>query len=375
MLQKFIRYLKCINKIHWNSARRRNNRKHILYAVAGVGKGHAIRSAVIIRHLLKQNHKVLIIASKDSYAYLHKMFRNVYSIDGAELVFENNEMVNSKTFFNWISKLPSDLNHNLRRLFSIIEKFDPDLTITDFEFFSSLVSKILGIPMISIDNIHMITNCDIENDKMHMAKLTAHATIRLFVMRPKEYLITTFFYPKVNGSKTKLFPPVLREKILRIKKPILGKRVLVYASTETFSELADALKNLAHEEFVVYGLNKNARDKNIIYRKFNETVFFRDLAECKSIVCNGGMTLIGEGLHLKKPIFSIPIKNHFEQYLNAYYLEKLGYGKLCEEFNEIVLLDFLSNIEKYHKALKKYVPQDNSKILKEVDIVVKKYAK
>ena len=50
------------------------------------------------------------------------------------------------------------------------------------------------------------------------------------------------------------------------------------------------------------------------------------LKQTKAIITNGGFTVISEALYLKKPIFSIPIKNQFEQALNAKFVEKLGAG-------------------------------------------------
>jgi len=35
---------------------------------------------------------------------------------------------------------------------------------------------------------------------------------------------------------------------------------------------------------------------------------------------------MSEALFFNKPIYSIPIQNQFEQMLNGYYLERLGYG-------------------------------------------------
>ena len=43
-------------------------------------------------------------------------------------------------------------------------------------------------------------------------------------------------------------------------------------------------------------------------------------------VANGGLSLIGEAVYLGKPIFSVPVRNQYEQVLNARYLEELGYG-------------------------------------------------
>jgi uncharacterized protein (TIGR00661 family) len=45
------------------------------------------------------------------------------------------------------------------------------------------------------------------------------------------------------------------------------------------------------------------------------------------VVCGGSHTLISEALFYGKPVISFPIQNAFEQFLNAFYLERLGYGR------------------------------------------------
>ena len=49
----------------------------ILYGVISIGFGHAVRSKVIIDHLLKQKHKVFIITSHNTYEYYKKYYDNL----------------------------------------------------------------------------------------------------------------------------------------------------------------------------------------------------------------------------------------------------------------------------------------------------------
>jgi uncharacterized protein (TIGR00661 family) len=57
--------------------------------------------------------------------------------------------------------LPRDIKDNLRLLYNIAKAFKPNVIVSDFEAYSSLLSKLMRIPLISLDNIHVITQCDI----------------------------------------------------------------------------------------------------------------------------------------------------------------------------------------------------------------------
>jgi uncharacterized protein (TIGR00661 family) len=50
------------------------------------------------------------------------------------------------------------------------------------------------------------------------------------------------------------------------------------------------------------------------------------------VVCGGSHTLTSEALYYGKPVISFPIKNAFEQFLNAFYIHRLGYGRYFTGF-------------------------------------------
>ena len=51
------------------------------------------------------------------------------------------------------------------------------------------------------------------------------------------------------------------------------------------------------------------------------------------MVCGGSHTLASEALFYGKPVISFPIKNAFEQFLNAFYIDRLGYGRYFTGFH------------------------------------------
>ena len=66
-----------------------------------------------------------------------------------------------------------------------------------------------------------------------------------------------------------------------------------------------------------------------------------------TVKCNGGLSLIGEAVYLGKPIFSVPVRNQYEQVLNARYLEQLGYGLEAQRIEVDLLRAFLAEAPKY----------------------------
>ena len=99
------------------------------------------------------------------------------------------------------------------------------------------------------------------------------------------------------------------------------------------------------------------------------------MANAKAVVCNGGFTFISEAICLKKPIYSVPAKGNFEQVLNGYYVQRLGYGEYHEKMSINKLAKFLKKLPKYQKRLSEVKPTNNDGIIKELIYRIEKYSK
>lgn len=351
-----------------------NQKKRVIYSVCGEGLGHAMRSAVILEKLIKK-YDILIFASDRAYQYLSQKFDNVHEIHGFNTVYENNAVNNRKTFVKAMKTLPRDLNSNLKLLYKIARDFKPQIIVSDFEFYASLLSNLLRIPLISIDNMHVITRCNIEYpDKYRAEKLKAEGVVRSFIVRPERYIIISYFCPEIkNPEKTIIYPPVLRKEIMGLKGEY-GDHILVYQTSKSNEKLLKTLKNCG-EKFVIYGFDLDKKDGNLEFKPFNESEFFEDIQNSRAVITNGGFTLISEALYLKKPVLSIPVKGQFEQILNAIYLEKLGYGEFHEEINNDNLKKFLNNLSKYQENLEDYNGGNSQEVILELIDSIEKYSK
>ena len=349
-------------------------RKRIFYSVCGEGMGHAIRSSVILEHLTKK-YDVYIFSSERAYEFLSNKFDNVFEIGGFNTVYENNVVRTKKTFFKALKANPTNLKEGYNVLYKECKRIKPNIIISDFENYASMLSKLMNIPLISLDNIHMLTQCEYDYPPHHRADmLTAKAVTKSYILRPKRHIITTFFYPPLkHPNMTALYPPVLREEIMKLE-PVGGDHVLVYQTAESSINLMEELKKLDYK-FIVYGFNKDDVDENLTYRSFNEKQIFEDMRTAKAIIVNGGFTMISEAIYLKKPIYCTPAHKNFEQILNGFYVEKLGFGEYHDKLDVKKIESFLDNLDKYQENLNKVEPWDNTEILKDLDLSIEKYSK
>ncbi|HXX69238.1 MAG TPA: MJ1255/VC2487 family glycosyltransferase [Polyangiaceae bacterium] len=341
----------------------------ILYGVVGEGMGHATRSKVVCEHLVERGHDVKIVVSGRAHTMLAKTFDDVVEIRGLTIRYVDNRVDRDGTLARNVLAAPWMLAANVGAYFDKVARFRADAVISDFDSFAYVFAKRHRIPILSIDNQQIISRCRLGKFAKQGAKIDYQMT-RAFV-RAKlpgcdHYVVTTFFEPPIRNrfrKDTTLVPPILRTPILDAKKRArFGQHVLVYQTSTSDTKLLDELERVPEREFVVYGLRRNARRGNCTIKEFSETGFVEDLATSGAVVCNGGLSLIGEALYLGKPILSIPVRNQYEQVLNARYLEHLGYGLEAARIDADLLRLFLREAPKYAARVAKH-RQDGNRIL------------
>ncbi len=345
----------------------------ILYGVVGEGMGHAIRSRVILDHLVGEGHEVEIIASGRAREFLAARFDGVRAIHGLHFITEDNRIQRGKTLWSNVLEGTSGVPKNIQAYFDLIETFEPEVVVSDFESWTYLFGKAHRLPVLSIDNMQIINRC------VHPPEITegveadfevAKAFVKTKLPWCDHYLIASFFAPEIRKERTSLFPPILRPEILAAK-PERGEHLLVYQTAEGYESLAQTLDALG-VECRVYGMHRGLTadrvEGNLRHRPFSEEGFIEDLATARAVIAGGGFTLMGEAVYLGKPMLSVPIEHQFEQIMNGRWLQRLGYGRTADALDEPgVIASFLEAVPDCEQALRAHVQDGNTKILGALD--------
>ena len=342
---------------------------HILYGVNGEGSGHSTRSKEVISHLQENGHTVHVASFDRGLRNLKDSFE-VTEIFGLRLTYVNNEVRYRRTLARNLFKAPKAAR-SIHRLSQLAEQWKVDLVITDFEPLSCRVGHRKRLPIIAIDNQHCLTNATISYPRRYRREAAATKLVtRLMTPRANAYLVTSFFPAPVRRPQTFLFPPILREEVLR-SRPQDSEDVLVYV-TSPAPELAELLATVRCR-FIAYGFGREGQAGNILFKKPGMTDFLEDLRNCKAVIANAGFSLLSEAFYLGKPYLAVPVHHQFEQVFNAYYVDKVGYGTYWDELNKERVESFLFNLPAYRENLKNYPRQDNSALLAKVDSLIAEF--
>lgn len=345
----------------------------ILYGVVGEGMGHAMRSRVVLEHLVEQGHEVVIMASGRAVEFLKKRFEGVNRIHGLHMIYEENRVRRGKTLLSNVTQGATGLPKNIAAYFELIQAFRPQVVISDFESWTYLFAKTHGLPIISIDNMQIINRCTHSPDIIRNEE-TNFTVTRLFIKGKlpfcDHYVITTFFRPPIRKQKTTLCAPILRPEILSANRRS-GDHLLVYQTAEGNTTIADTLAKTGLE-CRIYGMRRGITEEqvegNLRYRPFSELGFVDDLASAKGVIAGGGFTLMGEAVYLHKPMLAVPLVHQFEQVLNARYLEHEGFGREAKSLDDpSTIHDFVKAIPACEEALASYHQDGNSELFHTVD--------
>jgi len=295
----------------------------VLYGVHGTGRGHAVRALVVARHY--SSHEFLFVSHGEGARMLREQFQvldcpnPITQVDAHRVQFLPT-VLRTGAVLTEGRRWRREVRHAAGR-------FSPDVAITDYEFFVPRVARALGLPCLSLDNQHALTEGrpDFPSGQL-LSSLGTSLSVRLLFSSADQYLISCFFdvSPRDADPLVRWAPSLVRDEVTSLRTH-QGDHVVAYQGYATFPRFIDALGALGRPVHL-YGQGSGPSRGSLSFEDFREQAFLEDLATCAYVVCGGGHTLISEALHLGKPVLSIPVTGMFEQFLNAHYLERCGYG-------------------------------------------------
>ncbi len=324
----------------------------VLYGIHGTGHGHAMRGLTIARRL--RQHEFLFVCDDDAVPVLAPEFP-VHRIPNLGTIFKNYKVDIGATVRHGLSVLRKRDVH-LAELADLIHAFGPDVCMTDLEYFVPRAAARAEIPCLSLGHQHVITCCRHKNlpGNMWWDTLLQGLTPKYLFRPTAENLIVSFYQPPVLPAyKARVVPPILRDQVIAASPTDEG-HVVVYQSNSTSPALISFLKKATKRVCYVFGYDRTeGRDDNLIFMPRSEEGFLKLLASCAYVIQGGSHTLMTEALYLGKPVFTIPLKAMVEQRYNAWYIQRLGYGRQADmdSLNPMDLIKFEACLADYRNEI------------------------
>jgi uncharacterized protein (TIGR00661 family) len=338
----------------------------IAISLCGEGRGHATRIATLVEHL-QTEHEILIFTSADALEFLSRRFSEAGSpgagrprvrlveIPGIVFQYSGGRLDVPRSIAAGLDYQARQVGPLVDRLIRELDAFGADLAVTDFEPALPRAAARQEIPLVSVDHQHFLLAYDLGALPLTLkwqAWFMSQA-VWMYVNGATDTVVSAFFRPPLRRGWEHVVQvgPLLRPEILHARPRDEGF-ILSYLRRHTPFEAVTALADCGLP-VKVYGLGHRERVGNVSFHAIDERQFVEDLAACRCMVSAAGNQLIGEALHLGKPMLLLPERAHAEQLMNSHFLTDMGCGDftLLEQVTRERVRAFLDGLERFSPSL------------------------
>lgn len=281
----------------------------ILYAIQGTGNGHLSRALDVIPCL--QKHGEVDILVSGIQGDLKLPFNVKFELKGLSFIFGKK---------GGVDLLKTVTRSHPRKLYQSIQKLpveDYDLVINDFEPVSAWACFLKNKSCIALSHQAAVLSKDFpqpeETDKLGKLILQNYA--------PADFKYGFHF----KGNDVDIFTPVVRKQVRELKVTNQG-HYTVYLPSYSDELLIKRLSTFGQVRWQVFSKHnrKSVIHKNISIEPINGELFIKSMAASAGVLCGAGFETPAEALFLGKKLLVIPMKNQYEQQLNAAALRQMN---------------------------------------------------
>ncbi len=332
----------------------------IAISLCGEGRGHATRAVTLIEQL-ERDHEILVFTAADAFELLAQRFAEghpqvrVAEIPGIVFQYTGGRLDVMRSITAGLDYQARQLGPLVDRLLVELDAFGAEIAVTDFEPALPRAAGRLGIPLVSVDHQHFLVAYDLDAlpwTLQWQAWFMSHA-VWMYVTDAADTVVSAFFRPPLRHGWEHVVQvgPLLRREI-RDARPSDEGFVVSYLRKHTPFSTIEALADCGLP-VRVYGLGQRDAVGSVSFHPVDERRFVEDLAACRALVSAAGNQLIGEALHLGKPLLVLPERAHAEQLMNSHFLAAMGCGgfTLLEEVAGGQVRSFIDGLDRFAPAL------------------------
>jgi uncharacterized protein (TIGR00661 family) len=292
----------------------------LVYALASMGMGHAVRAEPVLAHLARR-FRVDVFCGGPAHDHLAARFDRVHRIHRPRYFFRGDRVKVGRIYGHVAATAPL-FARSAAQLTLHMLRHRPAVVVSDFEPLSVYAAMAARVPILAMSNQalfqHQAPPGAAAGDAWRLRVLRAQ--MRSMVPRADRHLVIHF----ARGA-----PPPVRDAVVARagRERRADGPAVVYLGHRSAGALHDCLRATGLD-LVVYGAPVQETRDRIRYRPFDESSYLDDLARAPFTINTAGHSSIVDALALGVPVLAYPAAGHFEQELNARALEALGCGAM-----------------------------------------------
>jgi UDP:flavonoid glycosyltransferase YjiC (YdhE family) len=303
--------------------------RKLLFALAGAGAGNASRVTAILESLDPRRFEIAVLAPNRARP---DAFRHIARYPLLDVNYGDGEF----TLWQILRRngaFPVRYWMNRARVGRAMDEFRPDLLVVDSDFYSLPEARRRRIPILSVNS--------------------SSATLAMLRRMPRPPAACAFSYcieridRRLQRQADRVLCPVLGDvdtgdARTALLSPIVRRQFRRHAASGDLSAAFDVgvmlggsglgtsaidLSRVRHS-MVVIGATGGRYPPHAVRVPFTDEPA-ATLSRCRVLVIQGGFNSISEAIVLGKPAVIVPIPNHVEQLVNAWWADALGFGVMA----------------------------------------------
>ena len=352
------------------------------FIIQGEGRGHLTQAIACKQMMDEKGHQCVgILTGKSSQRVLPPFFYK--KINHEIFHFRSPNFLKNKIKESYLVFLSIFYNLLLspvfiRSTFQIhkkIKELKPDVIINFYEPLTGLWKMFFRsqTKVISISHQYFYNYPDFKMPGRFMErffirllnKTTSYGSMRLFAIHIEK---------KESFKNITIIPPLIRKEIHQVETKDDGHFAVYLLNHGYAKDITRWHHNNPAIRIACFWDHPDKQsvlkyDETLSFFQLDDQKFIHSMATSHGLLSTAGYEAICEAAYLGKAVLMVPVKNHFEQYLNAKLFSEYGFGVISDEINPEYLIKFAPNMDKLTK-FKEWVNQGNEFIIGEIENVL-----
>ena len=300
----------------------------IAYALAGEGRGHAVRAISLGKGLIERGHEIEFFTCGDALELLRETFGHdsVHDLETPRFVIVNNRVSILQTGLSSLRFFSKQRQRN-KKFAKMLRALNIQAIISDFEPTFPRVSRRLKLPFISFNSQRFSLDAELDNlltFRQRVKLLPIKFLCRFFAPNPQLSLVSKGFNLKAKKPTAHILGPMLRPEISPGAWRPTDTHVIAYLRSSVLQHLPAIAEHAKSHGLSIklYGHYPQNVPDNVEIRPISNDGFINDLLTANWIVQTAGTQLLGEVGTISIPSMCIPEPGQVEQEINAILAEK-----------------------------------------------------
>lgn len=313
--------------------------KSFLFIVQGEGRGHLTQALALKALLTSQGHKVShVLVGKSPQRSIPDFF--IRNIDTPITFFKSPNYIRDPgergirlfqsmwfTLF-WARSYLAQLGV----IHKTVTQIQPDIIVNFFEIMAGLYRFLYRpkIPFACLGHQYVHLHPHFRHPPGHLTmRIASHLFVRLTSLGADKILALSF-YPLVSVADQSLVvvPPLIRPRVNDLMSQRDGEYVLAYLLNSGYGN--DLIQGSRSQPGIPVHCfwDKNGspvkwpHDSQVTFHRLDDSAFLEMMSKCRAFLSTAGFESICEACYLEKPVFAVPVSDHYDQVINAFDLQE-----------------------------------------------------